>query len=420
MASYTMSALPDLETGTTLEQVNRNLKTVKNWLYQLNEQLKYNLYNLETENMTEETVDKFTSVSDDVKAELSVLDGKITAAVSASDGRFAALEVSIDGITAQVQDAEGNISQLQQTATSLTSTIQDVEGNVSVLQQTAAGLTSSVSNLQGDLSEISQSVDSIYLGVSNGSESSTITLYKDGIAMSSQSIRITGMVTFSDLSGNGTTTINGANITTGTISADRIAAISSIRVGSTYVQCSSSGVDIYSSNGNITLGSPSGWLQMNGTCYLYGSPNAIVAEGNIVADSYQLHMYSGVFDGWCYAPDWTMGSDRKLKKDIQPLDIGVYKDLIMGLSPVQYRYISDRTGKLRFGFIAQDVVDDLANVGLSDSGALVTAARPNPDDQEDTLTLSYNDIIAPLVLVVQAQQSEIDTLKEAVGIGKTG
>ena len=110
MASYTMQALPELETGNTLEQVNRNLKTVKNWLYQLNDQLKYNLYNMEVDNMTQETVDRLTSVSDDVKAELSVLDGKITAAVSAADGRFSALEISIDGITAQVQDAEGNIS----------------------------------------------------------------------------------------------------------------------------------------------------------------------------------------------------------------------------------------------------------------------------------------------------------------------
>ena len=42
---------------------------------------------------------------------------------------------------------------------------------------------------------------------------------RDGVVVSSKSISFSGMVTFSDLSTAGQTTINGSNITTGTIDA---------------------------------------------------------------------------------------------------------------------------------------------------------------------------------------------------------
>lgn len=74
---------------------------------------------------------------------------------------------------------------------------------------------------------IEQRVDalgaSLKLSVSNGEKSSTISLTKDGVSLSSQTIQFTGQVVFKrDLSTAGSTSINGANITTGKISADRI------------------------------------------------------------------------------------------------------------------------------------------------------------------------------------------------------
>ena len=419
MASYTMSALPDLETGTTLEQVNRNLKTVKNWLYQLNEQLKYNLYNLETDNMTQETVDKFTSVSDDVKAELSVLDGKITAAVSSADGRFAALQVSIDGITTQVQDAEGNISQLQQTATSLTSTIQDVQGNVS---------------------QIAQSVDSITLGVSNGSTSSTITLYKDGVAITSQAIKITGMVTFSDLAGNGTTTINGANITTGTISADRIAAISRISVGQNYVQCNSSGISIYSAYGGVSIGSPSGGVvvqneltvQENLTVSGYAYFGLLSSSWKINTDMIERNNAGGITtanainvgagswsataEGYVYCGKVVENSDSRLKKDITDLNPDECMMLVMSLRPVGFKFIYNDAQE--YGFIAQEVRKAESDAGMEDGIVIDTGKRY--DEHENTLSMKYDNLLAPIVKVIQMQQAEIYALKEAIGIGKAG
>lgn len=64
---------------------------------------------------------------------------------------------------------------------------------------------------------------SLALSVTNGENSSTISLTKNGVSLSSQTIQFTGEVVFkSDLSTAGSTNINGANITTGKISAEYI------------------------------------------------------------------------------------------------------------------------------------------------------------------------------------------------------
>lgn len=90
---------------------------------------------------------------------------------------------------------------------------------VGKLEDTTNGLTEEVSR-------IDQKADSINLEVSkkvNGNSIiSAINMSPESIKISSSKVHITGFVTFSDLSGNGTTTINGANIVTGTINANKI------------------------------------------------------------------------------------------------------------------------------------------------------------------------------------------------------
>ena len=76
-------------------------------------------------------------------------------------------------------------------------------------------------NLEGQISSISVKLDSITLSVSNGSTSSTIELKAGETTISSETIQMDGLVTFTGLS-SGTTTINGACIKTGQIDADRL------------------------------------------------------------------------------------------------------------------------------------------------------------------------------------------------------
>ena len=416
MSQYNMSPLPDLQTGGTLEEIYENQKTIKNWLFQLNEQLRYNLYNMEVENFTQETVDQLTSVSDDVKAQLQVLDGKITAAVTAADGRFSELEIDIDGITARVGDAEGNISQLQQTATSITSTVQDMEGNISVLQQTATSLTSRVSDAEDNISSVEQTAEKIDWVVASGTSASNFTLTSHMASLIAEEVEI---------------------------QTDNL-VISSIRYGSSVrVQCSADGVDIYSGSGNITMGTPSGGVEttagltVGGTLWAGAySGNAVVGYGNIVCSDFQMGAYSVVASGYMRAPEYRESSDQKLKDDIESLTAEKSKALILGLNPVQYVKLPEVTtassslgtqpaavnslaadvqsgrypdARLRMGFIAQDVQKLIAGTDWKGTGILVSSRTD--EGGEETLMLNYTDLIAPLVKVVQDLSARVTILE---------
>lgn len=138
------------------------------------------------------------------------------------EGLSASFSVQLDSITSQITGLDGQVSTIQQTVSSITSQITGLDGQVSTIEQTVSSITSQIQGINGDISSIEQYVDSITLSVTNGSDSSTIQLKAGSTTISSANITFNGMVTFNDLSTAGSTVINGANITTGTISADRI------------------------------------------------------------------------------------------------------------------------------------------------------------------------------------------------------
>ena len=97
----------------------------------------------------------------------------------------------------------------------------ELEGLSSSFSVQLQKIQSQVTGLDGQVSSITQKVDNITLSVSNGSTSSSISLSVGGVTVSSQTIQMNGLVTFTGLA-NGTTTIDGACIKTGTIEASRI------------------------------------------------------------------------------------------------------------------------------------------------------------------------------------------------------
>lgn len=97
--------------------------------------------------------------------------------------------------------------------------------NVSIVGTTAAQASTIASD----------AINGITMTVTNGEKSSTLTLKNGSTTIASDTIQFTGNVVFaSDLSTSGRTTINGANITTGTISADRI-DVSNLKLEQLYV-----------------------------------------------------------------------------------------------------------------------------------------------------------------------------------------
>lgn len=100
------------------------------------------------------------------------------------------------------------------------------EGTAANFQVTSQAISSEVTRAttaEGQLdSKITQTAESISLEVTNGSDSSTIKLKLGQTELSSKVIQMTGLVKFTDLSTSGSTTINGSNITTGTIDASKV------------------------------------------------------------------------------------------------------------------------------------------------------------------------------------------------------
>ena len=93
-------------------------------------------------------------------------------------------------------------------------------------QLTSESIQSEVTRATGAESalstQIQQTAESISLTVTNGESSSSFVLKLGQATLSSGSITFNGMVTFNDLSTSGSTTINGDNITTGTIDASQV------------------------------------------------------------------------------------------------------------------------------------------------------------------------------------------------------
>jgi hypothetical protein len=97
------------------------------------------------------------------------------------------------------------------------------------------------------------------------------------------------------------------------------------------------------------------------------------------------------------SPD--VSSDARLKTDIEDID----GSLIYKLRPRKFR-MKDGSGKLRFGLIAQEVKTVLDELGID-------GADLYGDKNPDSLSLVYEELIAPLIAAVQEQKSRIDDLE---------
>jgi len=91
----------------------------------------------------------------------------------------------------------------------------------------------------------------------------------------------------------------------------------------------------------------------------------------------------------------TTFSDRRVKRDIESLDLGL--DIILDLKPSQYKYLmGGEDAEISYGFIAQEVQEVLPK--------LVNAR----DDEDKTLSLHYDGFIPVLVNAVRELKEEKD------------
>lgn len=193
-----------------------------------------------------------------IKQEFRAADGEMKSTIQTLDGNMSVLTQTVSGFDFRIQTAEGAVADMELTVGGFDSRITQAETLVqsygSEISQLANKISLVVTSKDGtdvvnsakiiaainedgssvtisankvDISSVTDDVtdqvlDGLTLSASNGESSSTIKLKYGSLVLKSVSISMSGMVTFSDLETDGYTTINGSNITTGTISADRI------------------------------------------------------------------------------------------------------------------------------------------------------------------------------------------------------
>lgn len=199
MPGNILSADTQFPNFTGQENPAEQIRTIRNYLYMLLEQLRYTLNNLDAGNFNTEGLKEIQdAISQPILKQLSDTDGnlaelQVTAAglasrVSSNEGDISQLEQTAQGLSSRVGDAEGNISSLQQTANGLSSRVTSAEGNISTLQQTANGLSSRVSNAEGSISSLSQTASGLETRVANAEGAvSTVSQKVNGVTVTTGS-----------------------------------------------------------------------------------------------------------------------------------------------------------------------------------------------------------------------------------------
>lgn len=372
-------------------------------------------------------------------------------------------------------------STLERNADHLLAQFNDLDENTSSqLEMTASQIQAEVTarlNSEAEMStRISQSAHSIGLTASGGDQSVglTIQLYDENgnvidTSSDNANITVTGFVSFWDLANAGSTTINGANITTGEISCDRLNG-GTIR-GQSFFQTGKYGdliIDdgmIYvPKSGAILIGyeevATQAWVcdsafahaarnaqeaeyaakageasystVATNAAYLRGSSAYVTMSGNDNFIPSSNSVWCGTtpnpFAGGYSKGGWKTTSDRRKKKDFSELlNDARYEKFFKQLRPMEYRFVDDSNG-IHIGFVAQDVEAALiaSGIGNDEFFALEHSYFTRYDfasDEEwnnflisnngasDIYVLCYQEFIALNTAMIQKQMIDMEFIK---------
>ena len=172
---------------------------------------------------------------DRVRQEFKAADGKLLSSIQTVDGNVSTLSQTVSGFNTRIENAEGAVSTLSQTVSSFKTRIENAEGSVSSLTQTVNSFKTRIETAEGNITSVTQTANKISWLVKSGTSASDFTMTDRAVKLVADTIDLSGYVTISALGTAGKTTINGANITTGTIHADRIDT-STLKVKTIYAQ----------------------------------------------------------------------------------------------------------------------------------------------------------------------------------------
>lgn len=189
----------------------RDIKSLSNHVFMLEEKLRYTLRNLDVTNFNDLGLARYengrlqvyTKAVEIQTEKLRVEFGKET------DEIHALISATADELMAEIEDVEGNYTTLKAT--------------VNGIQSTVSSHTSSIGSLQSQITQTSNKISAVVSAVDDSSGNVTaasivaaINAAGSSVQISADHIELTGeFVTISDLAGNGTVEINAGNIAAG-------------------------------------------------------------------------------------------------------------------------------------------------------------------------------------------------------------
>ena len=449
----------------------KDVQQLKSYIMQLTEQLRYVLNNLGAENFNDAALTELQGqTADQVKKTVNDAMGNystrkqtaemISQEVAIVDGKVTQLEQTAEEIAAKAEDAQGNASEALQTATELTSRVEDAEDNASEAKQTASALTSRVTAAEGNASEALQTATGLTSRVEdaedNASEAMQTAQQLSNRVTAAEGDASQALQTASSLSsrvtsaeGNASQALQTANSLSYSVSnlSGRVSVLEQtdmsvaiklrdpsvnsnfeVRVanqsapmhGGTHtfygMALRQNGVTqggLYAYNNALLLASGDMLMTTSaGSLYFGPHPSSgrygMICSMDLLPQTGDLYCLGGDGNGqrWkrLYTNNSVSVSDRREKHDIAPLDV---PGLLEKLRPVRYRLNEEKEGKLRFGFVAQEVEEAIKGTDYSDAAVLM-------NDNPEHLGLLYAELIAPLVDGWQRHEREIADLRSRI------
>lgn len=308
--------------------------------------------------------------------------------------------------------------------------IESVERRTGKLERNADHLQSTYEDLEEQTSsKFEQTASSFEMSVTGGDETVGIViklLNSDGDVISESSenanITITGVVRFEDLANAGSTTINGANITTGTINCDllnggtingqdfrQVSEYGELIIRNGVIRVPSAGAILIGDNEAATQS----WVQESAVVRTarnaYDSDYAGYATragyvANTATSSHTANMYSDSNNKMYYCPK---GSSRRFKTDINPVkDKELDPHRLYDVNVVQFKYKpsfyglpDDAPMDTVIGFIAEDI------------NKKYPCATEYDEETGEVNNWLERYIIPPMLSLIQEQHGEIEQLK---------
>ena len=260
----------------------RDIKSLSNHVFMLEEKLRYTLRNLDVTNFNDLGLARYengrlqvyTKAVEIQTEKLRVEFGKET------DEIHALLSATADELMAEIEDVEGNYTTLKAT--------------VNGIQSTVSSHTTSIGSLQSQITQTSNKISAVVSAVDDSSGNVTAASIVAAINAAGSSVRISAdhvelvgdYVTISDLAGNGTVEINAGNISAGgTISGvaleTRKGSLTSISIDGQSIDFAGWGFLGLDNDGGLGLVADYGKLDLSGrSVFIYSNSGVFVHHGS--------------------------------------------------------------------------------------------------------------------------------------------